>query len=100
MTTTTQTTPVPVRHNGFTCPKCGSHMFRTFVNLGGFYKEYQSGATIGACTENQYSLNDCQFKWNRGIAEEENIAMYQQTPEEYMTTFKLLKEDLNSKGIH
>lgn len=78
----------PVRYNGFTCPNCGSHMFRTFVNPGGFYKEFPAGATVGACTENQYSLNDCQFKWNRDIPEEENKAMYRQTKEEHMQTFE------------
>ena len=77
------------RYNGFTCPKCGSHMFGTHINHKTFNGDkFPENARIGNCNENEYSLNECDFQWNRDIPEEEEAkAMYRQTPEEYLASF-------------
>lgn len=90
-------TEQPVRYNGFTCPNCGSHMFRTFViNPGRVYKDFPKESTVGACTENHYTLNECDFKWNRDVPEEESKVMYQQTYEEHMATYVPFEQLENS----
>lgn len=85
--TTPENIKKPVRHNGFTCPKCGSHMFGTTKNFRGFFKNFPEGVRVGQCNEHQYSLNNCEFVWNRDDPEQESQVMYQQTREEWMSQF-------------
>lgn len=76
----------PIRYNGFTCPKCGSHYFGTYVNRTGFDKNFPAEATISYCKENDYSHNGCDFKWNRDDKEINSQVMYQQTREEFLAS--------------
>lgn len=87
-----------IRHNGFTCPKCGSHYFGTSVNRLGYDKDFPAEANIGTCNSHQHTGNGCTFKWNRDVKEQETSVMYQQTFEEYVAIFKPTGEDMHYYG--
>ena len=76
------------RYHGFTCPDCGSHYFGTHTHHRAMGDKYEHGTKVGKCHEHQHSGNGCTFEWNRGDPEAEAVAMYEQTPEEWMASFK------------
>lgn len=77
------------RYHGFTCPECGSHMFGTHIHHTKFMGDkYPQGTRVGTCNENQHSGNRCTFEWNRDDPAAEASAMYEQTREEWMASFR------------
>lgn len=76
------------RHNGFTCPNCGSHHFGTFKYHPSMGSEFPANTRVGTCNEHGHSGNGCTFRWNRDDKAQEDACMYQQTFEEHMAQFK------------
>jgi hypothetical protein len=56
--------PLHQKHNGFTCPDCGSHLFGT-ISL-------PNGVSIGCCHN---TAANCHFKWDRRDVRSENNAV-------------------------
>lgn len=99
---TTEQTKKPIRYHGFTCPKCGGHMFRTTKNYKQFYKDLPEGVDVGVCTQKEYEpfygvsseTPGCSYVWNRQDPEKEAEAIYFQTRDEWMAGF----EPINNNG--
>lgn len=93
--TTSENIKKPIRYHGFTCPKCGGHMFRTTRNYKQFYKELPENVKVGVCTqkehieyyENAPETPGCNYVWNRQDPEKEAEAIYFQTRDEWMSQF-------------
>jgi len=85
------------RYHGFTCPDCGSHYFGTHTHHRAMGEKYEHGTKVGKCNAHQHTGNGCAFEWNRDDPEAEAIAMYKQTPEEWMASFR---EDMRPNVEH
>jgi hypothetical protein len=75
------------RHHGFTCPRCGSHMFSTHTHFPPMGDKYPPGTQVGSCTANQYIGNNCTYTWRRDDNAAEAACMYTQTPEEWAAEY-------------
>ncbi len=84
--------PSEPRYNGFTCPNCGSHMFSTTL---GWRREHGDrwplGSNIGHCYEHVYRNTSCRYEWNRADKQKEELAIYEMTPQEWLTTLEDLR---------
>jgi hypothetical protein len=75
------------RRAGFTCPKCNSAFFRTYLWQEGHGPEFKAGTTVGHCKQNEYTGNGCQFTWDRNSPVEAEV-MHEQTEAEHIASYE------------
>lgn len=88
----TQTTSTAPRYHGFTCPKCGSHMFGTHKQHESMGDAYPHGTSVGSCHAYVQGQGKCRFQWNRDDPKAEAEAMYTQSPDEWEASYKAIRD--------
>ena len=85
------------RHHGFTCPKCGSHMFGTHMHHSVMGDKYPHGASVGKCQGYLHEASDCRYEWRRDDASAEAECMYEQTPQEWMEAHQAFVREIKQR---